>query len=113
MIDKDKSHDVDNGIIVNINDNGDSIEGPFFTGGPDSPMGLDLPINTFYAQTTSTGVLNWRKFGSNDTDWLINENAFRTNNMADEVYVPANELVVLTCREYDNNLIIDGEAYFI
>lgn len=43
--------------------------GPFYTGGTASPVGLDLPTGTFYLQTTGSGVLIFRKFGVNATDW--------------------------------------------
>ena len=39
------------GIVLN--------EGPFVTGGPSSPVGSDLPINTLYFQNDPSGVRIW------------------------------------------------------
>lgn len=65
-IDKDKSFGVDNGIIISDN-NGN--EGPFITGGPSSPVGLDLPVDAIYYQSLSNGVHAWEKFGAGANDW--------------------------------------------
>lgn len=113
MIDLNKAQESKNGIAVYFDNNGDVVEGPIFTGGPDKPVGLDLPVNTCYTQTTSTGILTWRKFGANTTDWVISENSFRTEERTEDVYIPPNELLLMPCLEYSGNLIIDGEAYFI
>lgn len=64
MIDVLKAFAVANGITIN-----ESTDGPFITGGPSSPIGLDLPTSTFYLQTVSGGVLIWRKFGAGVNDW--------------------------------------------
>lgn len=45
--------------------------GPFFTGGTSSPVGLDLPENTLYSQTTVAGVVLWQKVGPLSTEWVI------------------------------------------
>lgn len=43
--------------------------GPFYTGGESSPVGLDLPVSTLYCQNTSTGIVVWRKYGIGTNDW--------------------------------------------
>ena len=69
MFDKDKADEVQEGLIVNQDSNGDLIEGPFFTGGPSSPVGLDLPVSTFYVQNDVSGIKTWKKFGAGVNDW--------------------------------------------
>lgn len=50
------------------NDNGTA--GPFYTGGPASPVGLDLPVDSFYVQNQGAGgVVFWRKYGTGVNDW--------------------------------------------
>lgn len=44
--------------------------GPFITGGTLSPVGLDCPVETLYYQTTSTGSVLWRKYGTGVNDWI-------------------------------------------
>jgi hypothetical protein len=61
MIDRSKAQEVENGFLVE--------NGPFYTGGSASPVGLDLPVDTFYLQTDPSGVLIWRKFGAGVNDW--------------------------------------------
>lgn len=67
MIDESRAFDADNGVIV-TQENSETT-GPFYTGGPDSPVGMDLSVNTFYLQTTGAGVLIFRKFGPGANDW--------------------------------------------
>ena len=57
----DKAFEVDEGFLM--------TDGPFYTGGVASPVGLNLPELTFYSQTTAAGVLIWRKFGAGVNDW--------------------------------------------
>lgn len=45
------------------------VEGPFITGGPSSPVGLDLPIRTLYLQNDTSGVKYFIKFGAGTGDW--------------------------------------------
>lgn len=61
----DKAFEVENGIDVE--------GGPFYTGGPLSPVGQGLPDRTVYVQTIGSGVLVWQKFGVGDTasDWRL------------------------------------------
>jgi len=70
-IEKEKSFVVLNGVDVSYQDSGVDVIGPFFTGGPTSPVGLDLPIETMYVQNDAAGVVLWEKFGSGVTDWKI------------------------------------------
>jgi hypothetical protein len=65
-MDIDKAFAVTNGLLVD-----ESLNGPFYTGGTVSPIGLDLPQSTFYLQTVTGGVLIWRKFGAGVNDWRI------------------------------------------
>lgn len=60
-MDISKAHEADNGFLI--------TDGPFYTGGTASPIGLDLPTGTFYLQDTASGVLIYRKFGANVADW--------------------------------------------
>lgn len=61
-----KADEVLHGLITNPDE---TTDGPFYTGGPSSPVGLDLPERTFYLQNISGGVLIWRKFGVGNNDW--------------------------------------------
>lgn len=70
MPDIDKAQEINEGLIVNTIDNGDLIEGPFYTGGPSSPVGLSQPQRTFYVQNApSEKVRLWLKHGAGDNDW--------------------------------------------
>lgn len=61
-----KVFEADNGFRPN--DGG--TQGPFYTGGPTSPVGLDLPVDTFYVQNQGTGgVVVWRKYDTGVNDW--------------------------------------------
>ena len=64
---KNDSQEVQGGIVVS-----DGItEGPFYTGGPNSPVGLDLPTDTIYVQNTASGTLIWQKFGASTANWRL------------------------------------------
>ncbi len=45
-------------------------EGPIYTGGPNSPVGLDFPVGTFYVQNNGTGAVIWRKWNGGVNDWV-------------------------------------------
>lgn len=60
-MDIDKAYEVEQGLLVE--------NGPFYTGGASSPVGLDLPTRTLYLQDSASGVLIWRKFGAGVNDW--------------------------------------------
>jgi len=63
-LDISKAYSVENGVIID-EDNG----GPFYSGGTASPIGLDLPTQTFYVQPTAGGPIIWRKFSTGVNDW--------------------------------------------
>lgn len=69
MFNKDRADEIQEGLIINQDDNGDLVEGPFYTGGPTSPIGLDLPTNTFYIQNEAAGISIWKKFGAGSANW--------------------------------------------
>lgn len=68
MTDINKAFEVDFGIISSPD--GDT-DGPFYTGGSASPVGLDLPERTIYTQNTATGCRIWQKFGAGTSDWRL------------------------------------------
>lgn len=47
-----------------------ATEGPIYTGGPVSPVGLDFPVGSFYVQNNATGAVIWRKWGASLNDWI-------------------------------------------
>lgn len=65
-MDINRAFEILNGLAVNPDE---VTDGPFYTGGPMSPIGLDLPERTFYIQNISGGVIIWRKFGTGVNDW--------------------------------------------
>lgn len=68
-LDKNKADEVLHGVIVNDPAGGNLVEGPFYTGGPSSPVGLTLPVNTFYVQNVGNEIYVWKKFGAGVNDW--------------------------------------------
>lgn len=64
----------------------EGIEGPFITGGPTSPVGLNLIVDTIYFQNTVSGVLIWKKFGAGVNDW-------RQISAQDIPFVPVTNIV--------------------
>lgn len=66
-MDVDKAFEALNGFDVKTDEDTD---GPFYTGGPSDPTGLDLPVRTFYVQNeASTPVKIWLKFNTGVNDW--------------------------------------------
>lgn len=61
MVDANKAYEVENGFLVE--------DGPFYTGGAISPVGLDAPTNTVYTQHDATGITFWKKYGALTTEW--------------------------------------------
>lgn len=58
-----RAFEVENGFKV--------ADGPFVTGGAASPVGLNLPTNTLYMQTPTTGgTVFWRKYDTGVNDWI-------------------------------------------
>lgn len=67
MINQNKSFSMQNGFKPLD----ETIEGPFYTGGPSSPVGLNLPTDSFYVQNQGVGgVVLWRKYGAGANDWI-------------------------------------------
>lgn len=58
----DRAFESEDGFLV-------SGDGPFFTGGAASPVGLDLPISTLYTQVLASGVVLWKHNSSDPNDW--------------------------------------------
>lgn len=59
-----KAQSIRAGLIVD-----EENDGPFYTGGVASPIGLDLPVSTIYTQVTPTGVILWKHNSATVTDW--------------------------------------------
>ena len=108
-MDIDKAFEVDFGVVVNFDDN---TEGPFYTGGPSNPFGLNLPDRTIYVQHDASGIIIWRKFGNNVNDWAIQDRILR-NTINEDLYIPADNTTLLNSITFDNCLYIDGEGYVI
>lgn len=66
---EDLAFEAENG--VQVTENNSSVLGPFYTGGPNSPVGLDLSVNTFYVQNTGDRVVLWQKFGPLVSNWRV------------------------------------------
>lgn len=64
-----ESFEVENGIVVS-SDDGATI-GPFYSGGPTSPVGMNLSQNTFYVQNLGNRCIVWQKFGASVNDWRV------------------------------------------
>lgn len=62
-MDIDKAFEVETGILIE--------DGPFYTGGASSPIGLDLPVNTLYVQNVGDRVVIWQKYDTLVTDWRV------------------------------------------
>ena len=62
----DKAFAISNGLRIN-----ESLSGPLITGGPDSPVGLDLPIGAVYLQPISDNFQIWKKVGAGVNDWRL------------------------------------------
>ena len=110
MIEIDELEELENGVKVTHKDD---TEGPIFTGGPSIPMGLDFPVNTFYTQNRVDGVKVWRKFGSGINDWCEQDGAVRNDVANYDFHVPANTTIVTPCREFDGDIIVNGELYIL
>ena len=59
----DRAQEVRDGILVE--------DGPFITGGPAEPTGLNLPKATIYIHTgADDGIEIWKKYGTGANDWV-------------------------------------------
>lgn len=66
-MDINRAFEVLNGLDISPSE---GVDGPFYTGGPMSPVGLNLPTRTFYVQNDpSNKVKVWLKFGAGVNDW--------------------------------------------
>lgn len=63
-----KAFSIPNGLIIN-----EELNGPLITGGPSSPVGLDLPIGTVYFQPIGAGFDLWQKSGALVSNWEVKE----------------------------------------
>lgn len=65
-MDINRAFEVLNGVDISPEE---GVDGPFITGGPMSPIGLDIPIRSIYYQNDSAKVKIWLKFGIGVNDW--------------------------------------------
>ena len=112
-INKDRAHEVDHGLIVNHTDLGNTIEGPFYTGGPSSPIGLNLPESSVYIQNKSDGLVIWRKFGNNIDDWTIYDGSVRCDDLVHDLTVPENTVKLLAPRKIHGCIRLSGRIKVI
>jgi hypothetical protein len=68
MVDKSKAFEISEGLILN-DTNGNELA--FITSGLTPPVGLNLPQDTLYFQTSANGLLYWIKFGTGVNDWRL------------------------------------------
>lgn len=81
------SFEVENGL--QISSELGNVLGPFITGGPNSPIGLDLSTNALYLQNDGTGIKIYEKFGLGVSDW---KQVAPTKSVIDKIY--PNDLTV-------------------
>jgi hypothetical protein len=112
-INVDKAFEVNSGVVVNDESSGNTVEGPFFTGGPNIPLGLNLPEKTIYNQVKSDGIVVWRKFGNGINDWSIQDGELRRDTIDHDLYIPSNTTSVITSREINREVFVDGELYIL
>lgn len=112
-INADKAFEVSSGLVVNDRADGNTVEGPFYTGGPSNPIGLNLPTGSYYVQNKSDGILVWRKFGNSVNDWAVHDDLKRTDPINHDVNVPAENILQLFNREINGELYVDGEVYVV
>lgn len=113
MIDKDSSFEVEHGLDVYDPNDGNQISGPFYTGGPSEPLGLNLPEESIYVQNKVDGIVLWRKFGNSVNDWAVHDDLKRTDPINHDVNVPAENILQLFNREINGELYVDGEVYVV
>ena len=106
-----KAFSAENGIIID-EQNG----GPFYTGGTASPVGLDLPTQTYYSQVTSKGVQVWFKFGAGVDDWTLGGPSV-IHKLEDSVVIPAGSTLIGSCTEVQAGKCLEiqsgGELYVL
>lgn len=106
-----KAYEVYNGLLVINEDFGNTTDGPFLTGGPSLPFGLNLPTNTFYVQTDMDGITLWRKYGNGTNDWLVHDNVTKVKNIDYDIFVPSQNRYNARKLSFNKELVIDGEVY--
>lgn len=112
-INKDRAHEVDHGLIVNDTNLGNTIEGPFYTGGPSVPLGMNLPESSVYIQNKSDGLVIWRKFGNGINDWTIYDGSVRCDELNHDLFVPVNTVKLLAPRKVNECIKLNGRIKVI
>lgn len=107
-INKEKSFEVEHGLDVYDPNNGNQISGPFYTGGPSEPYGLNLPEETIYVQNKSDGIVIWRKFGNGIDDWTVYDGSVRCDDLDHDLIVPINTVKLLAPRKVNECIKLDG-----
>ena len=110
VIEIDELVEIENGLKIETKE---GVEGPIYLGGPLIPIGLDFPLNTHYVETRTDGVKVWRKFGNDPNQWCEQDGAFRNDVANFDFYVPLKTLITTPCRQFDGDIIVDGEMYFL
>lgn len=111
MINAEELFEINNGLKVTDDEGGEL--GPVFTGGPNLPFGLDIPIDSLYVQSRPDGVLVWRKYGAGFDEWLVENNTHRVDLVDYDIKVPASNVYDLREREINCELYVDGEVYVV
>ncbi len=108
-IDANKTFEVDNGVTI-----GAEGEGPFYTGGPSSPYGLDLPVRSLYNQVTTEGIRLWIKHDTRVNDWCVLSGS-TFSLLEDSITIPENMTLSRSCPEIKLNKQIDlkGNLYIL
>lgn len=113
MTNINKAFEVDFGVVSSPD--GDT-DGPFYTGGPSSPVGLDLPERTIYTQNLAAGCRIWQKFGAGVNDWRLYPSesvSFDPTLLADADLVGTNvatALYELAIRPYGKDFVHQSKA---
>lgn len=119
MFERSKAFAVQSGVLIN-----DSLSGPFITGGPGSPVGVDAPVGTVYLQPIASGFDLWEKQGAGPNQWGVKEfvakaliteffssnavstttsTAFQNKVNADTVALELGQYAIFWSAEYTNN----------
>jgi len=112
-ISKDRSFEVEHGLDVYDPNSGNQIQGPFFTGGPSVPVGLNLPTDTVYVQNKSDGLIMWRKFGGGVNDWAVHDGLYRRDLVEYDIFIPERNSMQMHSTSFDGELVINGEGYVL
>ncbi len=85
----------------------------FVTGGSVNPIGMDLPIYTFYLEVRPTGFTTWQKFGAGVDDWTIQDNSIRTDAIDYDLKVPFDTSLLFSRAKINCELYVDGEVFVL